>query len=102
MAARYAPNPHCVLEPVAQGLNDWRRVTFVPKPGGGGGDDESDEDDDEGALIEATSQLAAAVVPPAWGTIDAGGDRGDGRISKFCRQSRPPTLRVSRERRISS
>ena len=69
--ARYAVNPHCVLAPIAQGLNEWRRVKFKRAASE---DAAEPEESDESALVEALHQQALSVVPPAWGTVDANGD----------------------------
>ena len=41
-----------MLEPIAEGLNDWRDISYTTKAGGGDGDD-SDGEDDASALIAA-------------------------------------------------
>ena len=72
VARRRMHVPECTLQPMAQGLNDWRQLKMVPKEEGDGDGDESDGDDE--ALIEMVNQLADAVIAGDYGAIDAGGD----------------------------
>ena len=75
---RYAHNPYCVLEPMAQGLNDWKKVKFVRKQGDGDGSDESDGDEADMTTMRCCSSVRAArcdrrphVMPMDYGLINA-------------------------------
>ena len=65
--------PECTLEPMAQGLNDWRRLKMVPKDGGDGGDGDSESDHEE--LLEMVDRLADTVIAGDYGAIDAATDK---------------------------
>lgn len=75
-AGRYKRNPECVLEPMAEGLNDWRKVKFARKAAGdAGGDASDDSDDDDALLLERADAIAEYVMPGEPGLIDAARDR---------------------------
>ena len=60
---RYAPKPHCVLEPMAQGANDWRKIKFVRKAGDGGDERHREHQREDGKFHQNSTQVTAATSP---------------------------------------
>ena len=82
---RYAHNPDCWLEPMAQGLNDWVHIKPVPKEDGGDDGDESDAISDDGSdggeedegymlLQEASAHLTSGLDQGDYVLSDANRD----------------------------